>query len=238
MGEGYGAKIVYTFAEDFPILGGFRLTETLTTMWILTVLIMLVVLFVTRNFEKIPKGIQNGVEIFVDMIYNLTASTMGEDKIRFAPYIGTLLIFIAVMNLSGMFAVRPPTADLNTTLSLALMTFFMIHFYGIKSKGIGGYIKGFTEPMALITPINIIGEIATPISLSFRLFGNLVGGMIIMSLIYSGLANISLSLGISIPILQFGIPIVLHGYFDLFSGLLQTFIFAMLTMIFVSGSID
>ena len=238
MGEGYGAKIVYTFAEDFPILGGFRLTETLTTMWILTVLIMLVVLFVTRNFEKIPKGIQNGVEIFVDMIYNLTASTMGEDKIRFAPYIGTLLIFIAVMNLSGMFAVRPPTADLNTTLSLALMTFFMIHYYGIKSKGIGGYIKGFTEPMALITPINIIGEIATPVSLSFRLFGNLVGGMIIMSLIYSGLANVSLSLGISIPILQFGIPIVLHGYFDLFSGLLQTFIFAMLTMIFVSGSID
>ena len=92
--------------------------------------------------------------------------------------------------------------------------------------------------MALITPINIIGELATPISLSFRLFGNLVGGMIIMSLIYSGLANLSLGLGISVPILQFGIPVVLHGYFDLFSGLLQTFIFTMLTMIFVSGSMD
>lgn len=238
MGEGFGAKIVYTFADDFPILGGFRLTETLTTMWILTALIMLVVLFVTRNFEKIPKGIQNGVEIFVDAIYGLTASTMGENKIQFAPYIGTLLIFVAVMNLSGMFAIRPPTADLNTTLSIALMTFFLIHYNGIKAQGIGGYLKGYTEPMALITPINIIGEIATPISLSFRLFGNLVGGMIIMSLIYSALANLSLKLGVGIPILQFGIPVVLHGYFDLFSGLLQTFIFSMLTMIFVSGKMD
>ena len=238
MGEGFGAKIIYTFADDFPILGGFRLTETLTTMWILTALIMLTVLLVTRNIDKIPGKLQNGVEIFVSTIYKLTADTMGEDKIRFAPYIGTLLIYVAVMNLSGMFAVRPPTADLNTTLSIALMTFFLIHYHGIKSKGIGGYLKGFTEPMPTITPINIIGEIATPVSLSFRLFGNLVGGMIIMSLIYSALANLSLGLGLSIPIFQFGIPVVLHGYFDLFSGLLQTFIFAMLTMIFVSGSMD
>lgn len=238
MGEGFGAKIIYTFADDFPILGGFRLTETLTIMWILTALIMLTVFLVTRNFQKIPKGVQNGVEIFVDMIYNLTASTMGANKTQFAPYIGTLLIFIAVMNLSGMFAIRPPTADLNTTLALALMTFFLIHYQGIKCNGIMGYLKGYTEPMKLITPINIIGEIATPVSLSFRLFGNLVGGMIIMSLIYSGLASASQMLGIGIPILQFGIPIVLHGYFDLFSGLLQTFIFAMLTMIFVSGNMD
>lgn len=238
MGEGFGAKIVYTFAEDFPLLGGFKVTETLTTMWILTAIIMLAVLLLVRNFEKIPRGVQNAVEIAVSAIYNLTATTMGEDKMQFAPYIGTLLIYIAVMNLSGMFAIRPPTADLNTTLSLALMTFFLIHYHGIKSKGLGGYIKGFTEPMALITPINIIGELATPISLSFRLFGNLVGGLIIMSLIYSALANLSLGLGISVPILQFGIPVVLHGYFDLFSGLLQTFIFAMLTMIFISGSMD
>ncbi len=238
MGEGFGAKIVYTFADDFPLLGGFRLTETLTIMWILTALIMLTVFIVTRNFEKIPNKVQNAVEIFVSSIYGLTTSTMGENKVQFAPYIGTLLIFVAVMNLSGMFAIRPPTADLNTTLSIALMTFFLIHFNGIKSQGIGGYLKGYTEPMALITPINIIGELATPISLSFRLFGNLVGGMIIMSLIYSALANLSMGLGVSVPILQFGIPVVLHGYFDLFSGLLQTFIFSMLTMIFISGKMD
>lgn len=238
MGEGFGAKIVYTFADDFPILGGFRLTETLTIMWILTLLIMVAVYFLTRNFERVPRGVQNGVEVFVDAIYGLTASTMGEDKVRFAPYIGTLLIFISVMNLSGMFAVRPPTADLNTTLSLALMTFFMIHYNGIKSTGLKRYLKGYTEPMKLITPINIIGEIATPVSLSFRLFGNLVGGLIIMSLIYSALANFSLGLGLSIPVLQLAIPVVLHGYFDLFSGLLQSFIFAMLTMIFVSGKMD
>ena len=175
------------------------------------------------------------LEVFVDAIYNLTGSTMGEDKISFAPYIGTIILYLAFANLSGLVAVRPPTADLNTTLSLALMTFFLIHFNGLRRKGLKGYLKGFLEPFPMLLPINILGELATPISLSFRLFGNLVGGMIIMSLIYSALAAFS---GGGIPFLQLGIPVVLHAYFDLFSGLLQTFIFAMLSMIFISGAMD
>ena len=115
----------------------------------------------------------------------------------------------------------------------------MIHFNGIRRKGVLGYLKGFTEPFFLLTPINLIGEIATPISLSFRLFGNIVGGSIIMALVYSALAAFSSALlGLDIPILQVGVPAVLHVYFDVFSGLLQTFIFAMLTMVFVSGAMD
>lgn len=234
----FGAKVVYTFSEDIPLIGGFRLTETLVVMWGISLFLIVGSYLLTRNFQKVPKGVQNAVEVLVGAIYNLTASTMGEDKIGFAPYIGTIILFIGLSNISGLFALRPPTADLNTTLSLSLMTFFLIHGSGIRKKGLGKYIKGFSEPFILLTPINVIGEIATPVSLSFRLFGNLVGGMIIMSLIYMALGNFSTMLGIHIPILQVGIPIILHGYFDVFSGLLQTFIFTMLSMIFISGAMD
>lgn len=233
--EGFGPKIVYTFADNVPLLGGFRVTETLVIMWAITAIIILLALMIPKDLKKVPGKVQLVLEMFVDAIYGFTGSTMGNDKLQFAPYIGTLIIFIAISNISGIFAVRPPTADLNTTLSLALMTFFLVHFNGIRSKGLGTYLKGFFEPFPVLSPINIIGEFATPISLSFRLFGNLIGGMIIVSMLYSALAGIT---GDGIPFLQLGIPIVFHVYFDLFSGLLQTFIFAMLSMIFISGAME
>lgn len=239
MGDGgFGAKIVFTISENIPIIGGVPITETITTTWVIMAVLIIGSILLTRNFQKVPKGVQNVLELIVSSVYGLVDSTMGSDKVGFAPYIGTLMIYLAIANLIGLLGIRPPTADLNMTLALALITFFMIHFNGVRRKGFFGYIKGFTEPFVLITPINLIGEIATPVSLSFRLFGNMVGGTIIMGLVYSALAAFSTSLGIGIPILQVGIPAILHVYFDLFSGLLQTFIFAMLTMVFVSGAMD
>lgn len=231
-GEGFGPKIA------FEIMG-IQVTETVTVTWLIMAFLVIMSIILTRNFEKIPKGVQNVVELFVDTVYNLVESTMGKDKIGFAPYIGTLMLYLACANLIGLLGFRPPTADLNTTLGLALITFVLIHGNGIRKKGILSYLKGFTEPFFLLTPINLIGEIATPISLSFRLFGNIVGGLIIMSLVYSALGGLTtLVLGIDIPFFQIGIPAILHLYFDLFSGLLQTFIFAMLTMVFVAGAMD
>lgn len=240
MGDGgFGAKIMFTISEDIPIIGGVPVTETITTTWIIMAILIIGSIIFTRNLKRIPNGIQNIVETVVGSVYNLTETTMGSDKVGFAPYIGTLMMYLALANLAGLLGVRPPTADLNMTLSLALITFFMIHFNGIRRKGVLGYLKGFTEPFFLLTPINLIGEIATPVSLSFRLFGNIVGGSIIMALVYSALAAFSSALlGLDIPILQVGVPAVLHVYFDVFSGLLQTFIFAMLTMVFVSGAMD
>lgn len=239
MGDGgFGAKIMFTINENIPIIGGVPITETITTTWIIMAVLIIGSILLTRNFKKVPKGIQNAIEFLVSTIYGLVDSTMGSDKVGFAPYIGTLMIYLAVANLVGLLGVRPPTADLNMTLALALITFFMIHFNGFRRKGFLGYLKGFTEPFVLLTPINIIGEISTPVSLSFRLFGNVVGGTIIMALVYSALATFSASMGIGIPLLQVGIPAVLHVYFDLFSGILQTFIFAMLTMVFVSSAMD
>ncbi|MGB5822504.1 MAG: F0F1 ATP synthase subunit A [Proteocatella sp.] len=240
MGDGgFGAKIMFTVSENVPLIGGLPITETITTTWIIMAILILGSIILTKNLKRIPSGMQNTIELLVNTVYKLTEETMGNDKVGFAPYIGTLMMYLAVANLIGLLGIRPPTADLNMTLALALITFFMIHFNGIRKKGIFGYLKGFTEPFILLTPINLIGEIATPISLSFRLFGNIVGGSIIMALVYAALASFSTALlGIDIPILQVGVPAVLHVYFDVFSGLLQTFIFAMLTMVFVSGAMD
>lgn len=232
MEGGFGPRII------FELPGGIPVTETVTTTWIIMALLILFSYVATKNFERVPKGLQNVVELLVDGINKLTAQTMGEDKIAFAPYIGTLIIYLVCANLAGLFGFRPPTADVNTTMGLALMTFVMIHFFGMKSKGVGTYLKGFLEPFPVMLPLNLIGELATPISLSFRLFGNIVGGVIIMSLLYGGLATLSLKLGIGIPIFQTGIPAPLHIYFDVFAGVLQSFIFSMLTMVFISIAMD
>ncbi|MCT4607178.1 MAG: F0F1 ATP synthase subunit A [Marinisporobacter sp.] len=233
MEGGFGPKIIFEIpGTNIPI------TETVVVTWIIMAILILFSFVATRKFEQKPKGFQNFVEALVDGIYNLTSQTMGEDKMAFAPYIGTLMLYLIFANLAGLFAFRPPTADVNTTMGLALITFVMIHFFGMKSKGVGTYLKGFLDPFPVMLPLNLIGELATPISLSFRLFGNIVGGLIIMNLLYGGLGVLSTTLGIGIPIFQTGIPAVLHLYFDVFAGVLQSFIFSMLTMVFVSMAMD
>jgi len=228
---GFGPRIIFE-------IGGIPITETVTNTWLIMIALIVFSYFATKNLDKIPGKLQNTIEALVDAIYGLTKQSMGDDKVGFAPYMGTLLIYLTIANLLGLVGFRPPTADVNTTLSLAMMTFVMIHGFGMKSKGVGTYLKGFTEPFAALTPLNIIGELATPISLGFRLFGNIVGGLIIMSLLYSALAALSAKIGIPIPIFETGIPAPFHIYFDLFAGVLQSFIFVMLSMVFVSMAMD
>lgn len=216
-----GPQIVFSFTflgEVIPV------SQTVVTTWFIMLLLTIFSVVMGRKLKKEPTKRQAIAELIVDAIYKLTEDTMGKKFIKFAPYIGTILIFIGVCNISGLFGFRPPTADLNTTMALALMTFIIVHTTGIKMKGIGGYLKGFLEPMPFLLPLNILGEISTPISLSFRLFGNMVGGLIIMGLVYQMMSFVAV-----IPI-----PAVLHMYFDLFAGLLQSFIFTMLTMVFIS----
>ncbi|CAH2215010.1 F0F1 ATP synthase subunit A [Tepidibacter aestuarii] len=228
-----GPKIMFTIpGVNIPV------SETVTTTWLIMIGLTLFAYFGTRKFDKVPKGFQVFVESLVDGLYAIVKQTMGEDKMRFAPYIGSLFLFFMCSNLIGLLGLRSPTTDLNTTLAWALITFGMVQYNGVKSKGLGGYLKGFAEPIPAMLPLNIVGELANPISLSFRPFGNITGGMVIMMLLYQLLAYLSGLIGIGIPILQVGIPSVLHIYFDLFSGVLQAFIFIMLTMVFVSGAID
>lgn len=237
--EGFGPILVFEFKIPFTDIV-VPITNTVTVTWLIMAVLTIVFILITRNYEKIPKKVQNVVEMIVDVIINLTKQTMGPDKVRFAPYIGTILIFLAVANTVGIIGIRPPTADLNTTMALSIITFCMINYNAVKTKGVVGRLKGFTEPMIFLTPINILGEVATPISLGFRLFGNLAGGLIIMDLVFGVLKGLSTALfgPNALPIFQLALPIPLNFYFDIFSGLLQSFIFAMLTMINVSSAMD
>jgi len=230
-------KIINVFGVDV------RITETLVNSLIIMGVMILIALIIRISISKwnmIPSGMQNVVEALVEGIDKFTISTMGEKHLNFAPYYGTILIYILMCNLSGLFIgpnylglegpiyfMRPPTADIALTFALALITFFMVQGFGIKEKGVGKWAKGLTEPMWPLTPLNIVGELANPISLSFRLFGNILGGTIIMGLFYN------------LPwFVLLGIPTALHGYFDVFAGVLQAVIFVMLSMTFVSSAMD
>ncbi|MCT4613167.1 MAG: F0F1 ATP synthase subunit A [Clostridia bacterium] len=226
----FGIKRVFTipfklFGEDIVI------TETIFNTWIIMAILIMFAVIVrlsVKNFEKHPKGFQNFIEALVSGLNNLTSNTMGEKNKAFAGYFGTVFLFILLSNLSGLFTLRPPTADIATTLGLALITFILVQFFTMRTRGIIGYIKKFFEPIPMLFPLNVIGEVANPISLGFRLFGNILGGLIIMNLYYSLL-----------PLMvKFGVPAALHFYFDVFAGVLQTLIFVMLSMTFVAGATE
>lgn len=210
------------------------LHESIFSSYLIVILVSIFSLIIYSKIKKAdirekPRGVLHFVEIAVEGINGLTEQVMGKHNLGFAAYMLTVAVFLFFANLSGLVGLVPPTSDYNVTLSLALITFVLIHFFSIKTKGLGGYLKQFAEPIPLLLPINILGEIANPISLSFRLFGNVLSGALIMSLVYSGISLISKAL---IPLVAWP----LHGYFDIFSGLLQTFIFVMLSMTYINSN--
>ncbi|MBQ3389738.1 MAG: F0F1 ATP synthase subunit A [Firmicutes bacterium] len=232
MNTEFGAHKIIEFSN------GVFITETVINTWIIMALLVIVSIILTRNMKLIPDGKQSAAEILVGLMSSLVGSSMGKDKLRYTPYMGTLMIYLVVANLWGLTGLRAPTADLNTTFALSLLTFVMIHSFSIKKNGVWGWVKGtFLSPIAPMAPLNLISELATPVSLAFRLFGNITGGMIIMTLLYGALGSIFSSF-LPIPIFMAGIPAVFHGYFDVFAGVLQAFIFTMLTMVFVSMGMD
>ena len=169
-------------------------------------------------------------------IDNLVEQTMGKRYMNFAPFIMTIFASSLIGSLIGLVGLRSTTQDFNTTLTWALATAFFIHYVGFKYSGFVGYLKSFTEPVKVLTPINLIGIVTTPMSMSLRHFGNVLGGSIIMSLLYTALGSLSSMIHIPIPILEVGIPAILSLYFDLFSGVMQAFIFCMLTMAYISNT--
>ena len=235
----HGPKILF----EIPVLGGIKVSETIVNMWIIMAVITLVCFFLGRNLRvKNPSKRQLVAEKAVLMITSMVTGVMGKRNAHWAPYIGTLLLLSAFSSLSSLTGLRPPTADLNVTLGWALVTFVMIQATKIKYHGFGGWLKGFAEPVVVMTPMNIISELATPISMSFRHFGNIAAGLVITSLIYGALAALSGAvlgwipiLG-DIPLFQVGLPALLSIYFDLFTSCLQAYIFCMLTMVFVSNA--
>lgn len=238
-----GPKIMF----KIPVLSGIPVTETIVNMWVIMAIIVCVCYYLTRGLQVKPtKKRQIIAEEIVKTLNNFVSSTMGEKHMWFAPYIGTLFTLSMLGSLSSLFGLRPYTADLSVTLGWSLVTFVLVQFFTIKTKGPVGYLKGFFEPVPFMFPINIVGEIANPISMSFRHFGNIAAGMVITSLLYGAFAVLSaavlkfipIAFINSIPIFQLGVPAILSIYFDLFTSFLQAYIITMLTMVFVSSACE
>ncbi|MBU5308581.1 F0F1 ATP synthase subunit A [Clostridioides mangenotii] len=224
-------------------IGDFWLSETVIVSWIIIAFLAIASYLLTRNLKKDPTSkVQVFLEFAITSLNKLVKETMGERAIKtlpfIIPYICSLFLFFLFSNIIGLVGLRSPTVDLDTTLAWATITVVMIYYTALKNKGMG-FFKGFIDPVPIFLPINIVGEIARPISLSFRPFGNIMGGTIIMSLVYQFLGYLSTLIpNVTIPFGQLVIPVPLHLYFDIFAGCLQAFIFIMLTMVFVGSEAE
>ena len=237
-----GPKIYF----EIPIFGGIKITQTTVSLLVVTILLIAAGYFLTRNLTKRPGRMQVIVEKLISMLYGLVEDTMGKHNLVFAPYIGTLFLCSIFGTLIGMTQIfRSTTADLSVTLAWALVTTGLVWYHNIKNFGFLAWLKGFTEPIVVMTPMNIVSEIAQPISMAFRHFGNVAGGSVLTALIYAALAALSNLLfswlpevvaTVMPPIFQAGIPAFLSIYFDLFSGFVQALVFSLLTMVYVGGA--
>jgi len=236
-----GAQIYFTIPmplQEWPI------TAAQVNSWAVILSILGVCLYLTHGIQVIPNSKrQLAAEWIVDTVNKLIKSNMGVQFMSFAPFVAGILALSALSSLSSLLGLFAPTSDLNVVLGWAVLVFILITHYKLKG-GLWAYIKGFFSPIPIFAPLNIIGEVATPISMSFRHYGNVMSGMVISTLIAYALRSLSKAVlgwlpGIlgEIPFLQVGLPAVLSLYFDIFSGCMQAFIFAMLTMMFIATAV-
>ena len=193
-------------------------------------------------YEK-PKGIVFAALWLIEWVDGTVESMMGKGNVKaFGPYIGSLAMYLICANLSGLFRFNTPTMNLSVTLSLALITWALIQWATVKSNGVGGYVKGLFEPIPLLFLGNLIGKFSPLISLSMRLFGNILSGSILMSLVYTACSALSNAVlgwtGINFNVFGVVLAPVLHAYFDVFAGFIQMYIFISLTMALVSNELD
>ena len=284
-----GAFIYFTI----PILGGINITQTAVSHLIVTIFLCSLSIYLGKRLTKRPDGLQVMVEKGVMMLHGMVVESMGAHNAHWVPFIGTIFLSSICGSFIGLTGfLRSSTADLSCTMVWALMVSVIIWYNNIKNNGFVGWLKGFTEPIVVMTPMNIIGEIAQPVSMAFRHFGNVAGGGVITTLIYTSLslasaavinlisangwlvsavllaaaaalfflwkkngkklplviAAVSGVLGLfglleatgiltGVPVLAYGLPAVLSCYFDLFSGFVQAYVFTLLTMVYISGSL-
>lgn len=183
-----GAFIYFTI----PIFGGINITQTTVSHLIVTIFLCTASILLGRNLKKRPDGLQVMVEKGVMMLHNMVIESMGEHNAHWTPFIGTIFLSSICGSFIGLTGfLRSSTADLSCTLVWALMVSVIIWYHNIKNNGFIGWLKGFTEPIVVMTPMNIISEIAQPVSMAFRHFGNVAGGGVITTLIYTSLSMAS-----------------------------------------------
>lgn len=234
-----GANVYFTIKmpiQDLPI------SEAQVNSVIVVLAVLFLCLFLTHGIKERPDSIRQHIaEYIVEQVSSLVSGNMGERFGMFAPFVAAIMgisVFSSLLTLVGLF---PPTSDINITAGWAILVFILITHYKLKCGPIY-YLKGFTEPIPIFAPLNVIGEIATPVSMAFRHYGNVLSGSVISVLVAAALQGLSAKLLswlpgalAGFPLFQIGLPAVLSIYFDVFSGCLQAFIFAMLTMLYISN---
>lgn len=220
MAEAFSDKIVFTI----PIFGGISISEALLTSWGIMVFLLLLSMLCVRNLKIFPKKVQTVVEILVNWINSFFTENLGENGKQYIPLLGTMLLFIVSSNLCGLFGLTPPTKSLSVAAGLALISITLVIYSFIKRQGVKRWLKSYKEPMAVVTPFNILEIIIRPLSLCLRLFGNVIGAYIIMELIKA-----------LVPV---GIPLIFSMFFDVFDGILQAYVFVFLTSIYMSEGLE
>ena len=234
-----GARIFVTLdlpIQDLPI------TESQINSWLVIFSLFWLCRYFTHGLtERANTKRQLIAEWIVETTDKLVLENMGEYFKGFAPFVAAIMGLSATSSLLSLIGLYPPTSDLNIVAGWALIVFILITYYKCKC-GFVHYVKSFGDPVPLLAPLNVISEVATPVSMAFRHYGNVISGSVISVLIAAALQGLSsLLLGWlpgflgEIPFMQVGIPAVLSVYFDVFSGCLQAFIFAMLTMLYISS---
>lgn len=212
---------------SFDLFGiTWNITETVIIQWIVMLILLAVILIITHKMEIIPKTRRQVIaEWIVGFARNMVETTMGPKYKGYTTYIGALICFILLNNLMSLFGLKNPTSDISVTGALAIITFVLTQFNRAKTGKVKGFFGSFVQPMPFMLPFNIIGEIANPVSQALRIFGNMVAGMVIGGLIYFALGNFAIL-----------VPAVLSMYFDVFSAVIQAYIFTTLTMAYISGA--
>ncbi|HDS02807.1 MAG TPA: ATP synthase F0 subunit A [Firmicutes bacterium] len=203
---------------------------TVIMTWIVIAVILILFIWFSRKRERIPGRRQAAVEMIIEMFDDLVAETIGKDHRRYLPLVLTIFIFVLFSNWTGVIPLlQEPTKDLNTPLGLALVVFLVTHFSGVKYNGIFKYLKSFFEPIAVLFPINVVGELGKFVALFFRLFGNIFGGSVIIWVAYTMLMPSWWTRWIMLALGPF-----MAAFFGLFVGLIQAFVFMMLSMTYIA----
>lgn len=242
----HGAPIWF----EIPIFGGIPITATLGITWGVMIVLTALCAWMTHNMKVRDISKKQAVaEMIYGAVTGLVRNNMGERFMKYVPLITALFGLSVASSLSSLLGLWAPTADVNTELAWALVVFVLITYHKIRAHGMKGYLKSYLDPIFVMAPFNVLGEVFTPVSMAFRHFGNIVSGYVISALIYAALlaANHALfgilpgALGdllAEIPVLGVGIPAIFSLYFDWFGSFIQAFIFCMLTMIFISTAED
>ena len=200
-----------------PLIGGVQLDIAES------VVILSIILTSNLKVHNVSRR-QLVAETIVTKLEGIVTGMIGEEGKRYVPYLVSVLLYLGISNIIGLFGMKPPTKDLNVTAALALMSIVLVEAAGIRKKGVGGWIKSFTEPIAIVTPINILEVFIKPLSLCMRLFGNVLGAFVIMEL-----------LKLLVPV---ALPVPFSFYFDIFDGLIQAYVFVFLTSLFIKEATE